>query len=431
MPTGRKRASGSRKQRRSIDSHSISARTFRRVRDGLKAAGIKSPKALALALAIVKRLLHTLPTGARISEISNGERLFTSYERNMLTAVLKALYDANLLACDDWLSYYASGGSVSNVKARRFHPTYELLALDWIGPRAVSVANHEKRRYLRPPAETICLPFKGNASVPTIPDNVRQAFTRPSGLFLDANKATELFRALPTDERMKAIRNTTRAVGYAPGDGIIQLRANEWRQDEGGRVYATSPALHSLPRIARPALVGDVYNVDFEAMEPTLFLTLNGLVSGTPDTKTLYALMGDLVGQSGRDIKKGFLPLLHGQSSQQITWNDDIDDDERESRTSQRKWALAGFQRMFGKPFEDFYWSDKDKYFLQQQTAGIFLPALATAIDATGLPIGLPLHDGWIIQADKDTAHTVGRIFADTSERITGQRFNVAVQKVA
>ena len=431
MSTVRKRTSGSRKQRRSIDSHSVASGTFRCIRDGLKAAGIKSPKALALAITIVKRLLHTLPTGARISEISNGERLFTRYEGTILTPVLFALFDADLLACDDWHSYYASGGAVGNVKARRFHPTYKLLAMDWHGQRAVTVADHKQRRFRRQQAETICVPFKGNANVPAIPDNVRRAYTAPSGLRFDVAAAVEFYRALPHDEGVKAIRNTRKAIGSDAANGIIELRADYWRQDEGGRIHAKGPALCALPRIARQALVGDVYNVDFEAMEPTLFLTLNGLVSGTPDTKTLYALMGDLVGQSGRDIKKGFLPLLHGQSSQQITWNDDIDDDERESRTSQRKWALAGFQRMFGKPFEDFYWSDKDKYFLQQQTAGIFLPALATAIDATGLPIGLPLHDGWIIQADKDTAHTVGRIFADTSERITGQRFNVAVQKVA
>jgi len=374
--------------------------------------------------------LHTLPTGARISEISNGERLFTRYEGTILTPVLFALFDADLLACDDWHSYYASGGAVGNVKARRFHPTYKLLAMDWHGQRAVTVADHKQRRFRRQQAETICVPFKGNANVPAIPDNVRRAYTAPSGLRFDVAAAVEFYRALPHDEGVKAIRNTRKAIGSDAANGIIELRADCWRQDEGARIYATGPPLHSLPRIARQALVGDVYNVDFEAMEPTLFLTLNGLVSGAPDTKTLYALMGDLVGQSGRDIKKGFLPLLHGQSSQQITWNDDIDDDERERRTSQRKWALAGFQRMFGVSFDKFG-GQYDKYFLQQKTAEIFLPALSTAIEATGLPIGLPLHDGWIIPADKATADTVAGIFADTSERITGKRFKVAVQKVA
>jgi len=380
----------------------------------------------------VKRLLHTLPIGARISEISNGERIFTHYERDMLTPVLYALYAADLITCDDWHSYYASGGDAGNVKARRFHPTYKLLTLDWHGQRAVTVANHKWRRYRRPQTETICVPFKDNANVPTIPDTVRQAFTAPSGLFFDVGAAAEVYRALPHDERMNAIRNTRKAVGCATVDGIIELRADSWRQDEGGRVYATGPALHSLPRIARQALVGEVYNVDFEAMEPTLFLTLNGLLSRAPDNeKTLYAVMADHVGQSRHDIKKGFLRLLHGQTEQNINWNDAIDDDERERRLDVRRWALAAVQRMFGQSFEDFYWGDKDKYFLQQKTAEIFLPALSTAIEATGLPIGLPLHDGWIIPADKATADLVGRIFEDTSERVTGKRFKVAVRKVA
>ena len=431
MPTGRKRTSGSRKQRRSIDSHSIAAGTFRCIRDGLKAAGIKSPKALTLAITIVKRLLHTLPIGARISAISNGERLFTRYECDILTPVLYALSDADLIACDDWHSYYASGGIVSNVKARRFHPTYKLLTLDWHGQRAVTVADHKQRRFRRQQAETICVPFKGNANVPAIPDNVRRAFTAPSGLRFDVAAAVEFYRALPHDEGMKAVRNTRKAIGSDAANGIIELRADYWRQDEGGRVYATWPALHSIPRIARQALVGDVYNVDYCAMEPTLFLTLNNLIGPDVDPTRLYDQMAEHVGKDASDIKKGFLPLLHGQTSQQITWNDDIDADERERRSDQRKWALAAFQRMFGQSFEDFYWRDKDKYFLQQKTAEIFLPALSTAIEATGLPIGLPLHDGWIIPADKATADTVAGIFADTSERITGKRFKVAVQKVA
>ena len=345
--------------------------------------------------------------------------------------MLKALYDADLLACDDWQSYYASGGIVSNVKARRFHPTYKLLALDWHGQRAVTVANLERRRYLPARMETICVPFKGNANVPAIPDNVRQAYTAPSGLRFDVEAAVELYRALPQDEGVKAIRNTRKAIGSDAANGIIELGADCWRQDEGGRVYATGPALHSLPGIARPALVGDVYNVDYCAMEPTLFLTLNNLFDPEADPTRLYDDMAELVDQEPGDIKKGFLRVLHGQSSQQITWNDDIDDDERTRRSNQRKWALAAFQRMFGRSFEDFYWRDKDKYFLQQKTAEIFLPALSTAIEATGLPIGLPLHDGWIIPADKATADTVAGIFSDTSERVTGKRFKVAVQKVA
>jgi len=353
MPTRRIRPGSGRKQRHSIDSQSIASRTFRCVRDGLKAAGLNSPGALALAVTIAKRLLHTSSIGARISEISNGERLFTRYERDILTPVLKALYDANLITCDDWFSYYASGGDVGNVKARRFHPTSELLALDWHGQRAVTVANHKWRRYLPAKTKTICVPFKDNANVPTIPDNVRQAFTAPSGLRFDVAAAVELYRALPHDERMKAIRNTQKAVGCDTANGIIELRADCWRQDEGGRVHAARPALCSLPGIARQALVGDVFNVDFEAMEPTLFLTINNLIGADDDPTRLYDQMGELVGKDAGDIKKGFVPLLHGQVMGQITWNDDISDDERERRSDQRRWALAGFQRMFGQLFED------------------------------------------------------------------------------
>lgn len=349
----------------------------------------------------------------------------------MLTSVLFALYDANLIACDDWHSYYASGGDVGNVKARRFHPSYKLLTLDWCGPRAVSVANLERRRYPPAASGSICVPYKGNnANVPAIPDNVRQAYAAASGLRFDVAAAVELYRPLEYDQRLKAVRDTRKSVGYAPGNGIIELQADWWRQDEGGRVYATGPPLHSLPRIARPALVGEVYNVDFEAMEPTVFLTSFGLMGAAPDSKTLYALMGDLVGQSASDLKQGFLRLLHGQTPQQITWNDDIDDDERKLRSDRRRWALAAFLRMFGVSFDSFQ-GQYDKYFLQQKTAEIFLPSLSTAIEATGLPIGLPLHDGWIIPADQATAERVGMIFEDTSERITGKRFRVAVRKVA
>ena len=253
------------------------------------------------------------------------------------------------------------------------------------------------------------------------------------------------------------IQATIAATGCTNGEIIPH-----YEQTAGGRMYGNNPASQNIPKVVRPclfALSGDpLVEIDYIALEPTiLFLITNTRI---PDIG-IYEYFANESRLSRADAKQIFNPFINGQHLGHLTNSRNeacglaIKYGERgqviRARKKWEEWNKAGrlienFKAMdavLRRPeFKGVY--DLIRNIRSAAKAGtpdrtvriiasnIFFKALDSIIKDLGIPAGLPLHDGLIMETpEPGNEITAATHFKNAAEDILNYPIPAKIKRIA
>lgn len=356
-------------------------------------------------------------------------RVFPSRQRG--TRLLRAMVSVGLLECCSWNSWKRL--PYHRERPRRFRASAELGLALLRGPCATSPLSAIRRRWVTPPAQRRALVVLNPASGVPIAECVVSALMAGTGLMLCPAWALTCVSEMPAARAAALVRCLLPAVGASAAEREI---VPDWSQKASGRLYAKSPALCSLPKKLRPALIAvggmPLFELDFRAFE--LCLALNMARESVPE-RDPYGMIADHAGLS-RDEAKDFVnPILHGCREANILYNRRKPLAARVESAEKHRACLAALESVFPKVNDWIEQIERDKgrhvlsERLQRRGAEVFLAGLSAALDSAVTAAGLPLHDGWVFAApDLASARAVTDQFAAAARLVLGDNLHVRLK---
>lgn len=384
---------------------------------GYHKLNITRRRAVFRAAQLLSRCDHK--NGARL-----GQKEFSSYETGKW--IQEGLSESGLAYCIDWNSWKPTHWDFKNAKSRAFVPCLEFLWRD-TGSEVVSkfgdycAGRVETRDALHNLSEPLILCESCGVNIPA---NVSAALGMGTGLRCDYDALRTLLMGLPEKVQNRNLCAALSSVGRVECNQLRPI----WEQHEWGRMYASKPALVSMPKVLIASLRNvdgfQLWEVDFSSFELRIAANITG--QKLPDGDA-YGVIAEHAGLSRQRVKAVINPMLHGQTERQCWYAKD----PNSTLGTDRPLVEHAMARIIPTLMDGVGKLRKDHSLLQREGARIFFACMGKGMETCGISsAGLPKHDGWVFGSTEDQAQGVREVFEHEAKRLTGSHFPVKCGRI-